>query len=150
MEEVGNELRRKRDERDNQEQQQVDEHEGAVGTLDRSHVVVMVDPDDPDRDEARHVGEVGGPDARELVAELRAARAPDADLEYQQCRGDREDAVAEGFDSDGPDLVHPGSRSSSADRPYLLRPCPWSDWWRPQPSQGPRGAATSAAPHQGS
>src|SRR5262249_49180947 len=73
-------------------------------------VVVMVDPDDPDRDEARDVRQIGRPDAGELVTEVRTARRGNTDFEYEERRSDREDAVAEGFEARGTALVHVGLR----------------------------------------
>ena len=41
--------------------------------VDLRHHRVVVDPHDPDRDEARRVGDVGRPDVRESLAQIRTS-----------------------------------------------------------------------------
>jgi hypothetical protein len=103
---LGDELRRERQERDGQQQQQVEEEQRAVGARHRLHAVVVVDPDDPDREEARRVRQVRRPEVEQRVAEAAPRRGGDADLEHEQRRGDREDAVAESLEPGRPGLVH--------------------------------------------
>src|SRR5438046_3995420 len=54
------------------------------GAADRVDAGVVVHPDDPDRDEARHVGEVRRPEAEKCGAEVLAVRGADADLERSE------------------------------------------------------------------
>ena len=87
--------------------------------------MVVIDPDDPDRDEARDVGEVGRPEIEELLAQADLAVVVDRELEHEQGGSDREHAVAEGFEA--PLVLHgpgssPTSRTASSARPARVRP----------------------------
>jgi hypothetical protein len=87
----------RRVERDEREQEpDVQEQEDAVGTFDLLHERMVIDPDDADREEAHRVGHVRGPDLEETVPEVGRV-LPDLriDVQDQQGRGDREDAVGE-------------------------------------------------------
>lgn len=96
LQELGYELRRKRNECDDQEQERIDERKRSVDAPHQRDAVVMVDPDDPDDQEAGEIGEVRGPDIEKRRAEV-IARI-NADFEDWERRGDREDAVAKSLE----------------------------------------------------
>ena len=98
------ELRRERQEGDGQQEEVVDEQHRPVDPPDQRDGVVVVHPDDPDREEARHIGEVRRPEVEQLVAEVLGRG--DRELEHEQRRGDREHAVAERLEAAGAGLVH--------------------------------------------
>src|SRR3954452_22364646 len=56
---------------------------------------MVVDPDDPDRQEADGVSDVRGPQLRELVCEALVAEVRHLDVEDEERRGDREHTVGE-------------------------------------------------------
>ncbi len=60
---------------------------------------MVVDPHDPDRDEADRVGGVLLPDVQELSAERVVELLGEPDVDDQQRGGDREDAVREGLEA---------------------------------------------------
>jgi hypothetical protein len=62
---MGDETRRERQKRDGHEQEQVEEEKHPIDPGDRLDARVVIHPDDPDGDEARHIGEVGGPEVKE-------------------------------------------------------------------------------------
>src|SRR5204863_2604040 len=96
------EARREREERDAQKQADVRDEEAPVGPLDLTHDRVVVDPHDPDRDEARRIRGVGRPDVHEALAEVRrVAYDLRVDVQDQQRGGDREYAVREGLEPRG-------------------------------------------------
>jgi hypothetical protein len=62
----------------------------------------MVHPHDHDHEEAEQEGEVGRPEAGKSGPEVfLPSGVGDLDLEDQEGNGDRDDGVAEGFDSGG-------------------------------------------------
>ena len=82
-----------------EQQDEVEEQQGAVDGGDALEDVVVVDPDDADDDEAHDVRGVRGPLVREVTSEVARLRVGDAHLDDEQRDGDREDAVAERFES---------------------------------------------------
>jgi hypothetical protein len=70
------------------------------------HAGVVVDPDDADGEEAGGVGEVGGPQVQQLVAEVGSLDVRHPDLEDQERCRDREHAVAECLEPSPGGLVH--------------------------------------------
>ena len=99
-----------REERDEQEQQQVQPHEGGVGPLEVLGDRVVREPGRADGGEAGHVGQVGGPQAADRAPQIPAGVAADPDVQDQQGDGDGEDAVAEGLQPPGPEPAAPRLR----------------------------------------
>ncbi len=86
------------DERDTQEQENVQQEEGAIDLADLIHQRVMVHPDDADRQEADGVPDVRGPDVQQLSREASpAAFDLRVDVEDEQRRSDCNDTVSEGL-----------------------------------------------------
>ena len=96
---VGEQRGREGQERDPHQHEQVHEEEPAVGARDQLEHAVVVHPHDPDHHEREHVGDVGRPLVAERAREVAGAHVRDLDLEDQQRDRDRDDAVAEGFES---------------------------------------------------
>ena len=111
--------RRERDERDAEQEEDVDEEERPVDAAQLPQDGVVVDPDDPDRQEADGVADVRRPQPRELVREAVLAELRHLDVEDEQRRGDREDAVGERLEPRGAQriasrpTVRPGGSSRS-------------------------------------
>ena len=85
-----------RQHRDRHQQQQVEDQDRVVGGAQPADHRVVVDPDDPDRQERHDIGRVLGPVAEQRVSE-RVMRLDlrDVDPEHQQRDRDREHAVRE-------------------------------------------------------
>ena len=73
---------------------------GPVDAIDHRHVGVMVDPPDANYQERNGVGGVLRPRVLELRPEV-CTRSVHGDVDDQERRGDREDAVGKGFESAG-------------------------------------------------
>ena len=67
---LGHQAGRERHERDAHQQADVGEQEAAVGAVDLRHHRVVVDPHDPDRDEADRIGQVRRPDVQDAGPEV--------------------------------------------------------------------------------
>ena len=79
---------------------------------------VVIDPHDPDREEARRVGEVRRPEVEQRLAEIPVLLdVGDDDLEDEQRDRDREDAVRERLE---PALLH----TASLERGPVVKPGP--------------------------
>jgi len=99
---LGEQVRRERQQRGPQQQQQVEEHQSAVGPLDLAEHRVVVDPHDAEDGEA---GQIGG-ELRPLLDQRRpevlaGLELRDVQFEDEQGDRDREDAVAEGLNARG-------------------------------------------------
>ena len=78
--------------------------------VDEFEEVVVIHPDDADREEAGHVCEVRRPDVQQLLAEV-AGGGVDAELEHEERDRDGEDSVAEGLEPGARHRVHRECRS---------------------------------------
>ena len=89
---LGEDLRREWHEGDAHEQEKIDEEKGPIRFPDEREDDVVVDPHDPDREEAERIREVRRPDVEQPVADVVSR---DLHLEDEKRRRDGEDAVGE-------------------------------------------------------
>src|SRR5262249_7408259 len=91
----GDELGRERDERDEQEHQQVEPVQRRIGRTQGARDRGVLKPDAPDRQKAREVGEVRRPLVQDRPEQMVAGVGRDTELEHEERDRDCEHAVAE-------------------------------------------------------
>ena len=108
-----------REERDEQEQQQVQPDERGVGAIEVLGDRVVRQPGRADGGEADHVGQVRGPQVDDRAQQVLLGVGGDRDVEDQLGDGDGEHAVAEGLQPPGTETPAPRLRRRflSAHRP---------------------------------
>ncbi len=94
---IGDDRRRKRDDRHGEQQDQVPPEDTRVDRADPREYRVMAHPQHADIRERRQVRDVAHPLVAQLLGEL-PARGWDRELEDEQRDGDREHAITERFD----------------------------------------------------
>jgi hypothetical protein len=85
----------------------------------RHHARVMVDPDDPDREEAHRIGRELRPVGPELRQQVAVPRLGNGEVERQQRDGHGDDDITEGLEAC---LAHLSAKSVHADPGRETRP----------------------------
>ncbi len=99
------ELRRKGQERGEQEHEQIEPVERGVRGAQRTGDRRVLQPDDPDRQEARYVREQRRPLVHDCPQQVVTGALRDAELQDEQGDRDRKDAVAEGLQATERQLI---------------------------------------------
>src|SRR4029453_9516365 len=142
-----------RDQPGPQQQVQIQQQQRPVHLDDLGEDPMVVEPDDPDGQEADQVGDIAGPLGPQGVRErLALAELWGADVDDQQGDGDGEPAVAEGLQPrGGHDPNRPGrARHRPTPSPWVAGPCVTSACRTGCVRAGPRTwrtiSASSSAP----
>jgi hypothetical protein len=93
---LGEHCRRKGDERNGHQQEEIDEEKDPIGLACEREHNVMVHPHDPDGEKTERIREVGGPEVQQALADVVPRQL---DFEHEQGRGDGKDAVGEGLEA---------------------------------------------------